>query len=48
MQAAPAYANKPADIIVYTERGNPEAYKKNLVWVPKNKKGKRIENVFRY
>ena len=43
MQAAPAYANKPDDFIVYTERGNPEAYKKNLVWVPKNKKGKRIK-----
>ena len=43
MQAAPAYANKPDDFIVYTKRRNPEAYEKNLVWVPKNKNGEIIE-----
>ena len=43
MQAAPAYANKPDDFIVYTEQSNPEEYEKNLAWVPLDKKGKRIE-----
>ena len=43
MQAAPAYANKPDDFIVYTKQSNPEEYEKNLAWVPLDKKGKRIE-----
>ena len=44
MQAAPSYAKKPDNFVVYTKEKNPEKYKKNLVWVPLDKNGKRIKD----
>ena len=44
MQAAPSYAKKPDNFVVYTKEKNPEKYKNNLAWVPLDKNGKRIKD----